>query len=46
MIDDSSNNYWKKTSNYQSFELRSHRFRDEMLPVFFQWLGINDKSRI
>jgi ubiquinone/menaquinone biosynthesis C-methylase UbiE len=37
---------WRTTQNYQSFELRSHRFRDEMLPVFYKWLGINETSKV
>jgi ubiquinone/menaquinone biosynthesis C-methylase UbiE len=46
MINDSSNEFWKGAANYQSFELRSHRFRDEMLPVFFRWLGIKGDSNV
>ena len=44
MVDYRSNEYWKNATNYQSFELRSHRFRDDMLPVFYKWLGINENS--
>ena len=46
MIDDSSSAYWKSTTNYQSFELRAHRFRDDMLPVFSKWLGISEASKV
>ena len=39
------NNYYRKTTtNYQSFELRAHRFRKEMRPVFYTWLGITPES--
>ena len=43
---DDNSKYWVETKNYQSFELRSHRFRDDMLPVFYKWLGINGGSKI
>jgi Methylase involved in ubiquinone/menaquinone biosynthesis len=46
MIDTSSNEYWINAANYQSFEMRSHRFRAEMLPVFYQWLGITPDSNV
>lgn len=46
MPDTSSNEFWKNTKNYQSFELRSHRFRSEMLSVFYTWLGIKSDSSI
>lgn len=46
MIDTSSNEFWKNAQNYQSFELRSHRFRAEMLPVFYTWLGITPDANI
>jgi len=41
-----STEYWKNATSYTSFELRSHRFRDEMLPVICQWLGISTDSKV
>jgi len=41
-----SNEYWKSSTNYRPFELRSHRFRDDMLPVFYKWLDIHGNSII
>lgn len=41
-----SNQYWQTTQNYQSFEMRSHRFRNEMLPLFYNWLGISPDSLV
>ena len=46
MTDTSSNEYWVNAVNYQSFEMRSHRFRAEMLPVFYAWLGITPDSNV
>lgn len=46
MVDSSSNQFWENTQNYKSFELRAHRFRNEMLPVFYKWLGISPESII
>ena len=42
----SSNEIWKAPLNPGPFESRSHRFRVEMRPVFFQWLGIAPDSRV
>ncbi len=44
MPDTSSNPFWQSTPNYQSFEMRSHRFRREMLSAFYTWLGITPES--
>ena len=41
-----SNEYWEKTDLYEPFETRAHRFRDEMRPVFYRWLGIAPEARI
>ncbi len=38
--------HWKNATNYESFELRAHRFRPELRPVFFAWLGIKPDSRV
>ena len=46
MINDSSNEHWINTKNYQSFELRAHRFRDNMLSALYEWLGIHGDSNI
>ena len=46
MTNTSSNEYWLSTTNYQSFELRAHRFRPEMLPLFYKWLGITPESTV
>jgi ubiquinone/menaquinone biosynthesis C-methylase UbiE len=43
-MDYNSTDYWRNTTNYHSFELRSHRFREEELPAFFHRLGINKDS--
>lgn len=45
-MDTSSNELWKSWANYEAFELRSHRFRPEMLPVFCAYLGIKPDSRV
>lgn len=45
-MEDSSTTFWKNAMNYESFELRAHRFRPELRPVFFQWLGIAPGSRV
>lgn len=42
----SSNEIWKAPMNPGPFESRSHRFREEMRPLFFQWLGIEPDSRV
>jgi ubiquinone/menaquinone biosynthesis C-methylase UbiE len=46
MIDTSSNEIWKAAARPDSFETRAHRFREEMRPVFFEWLGITPESSI
>jgi ubiquinone/menaquinone biosynthesis C-methylase UbiE len=46
MVNFNSTEHWKNATNFSSFELRSHRFRDEMLPVFYQWLGISENSNV
>jgi len=46
MADQSSNQFWANTDNYKPFELRAHRFRPEMRPVFFTWLGITPDSKV
>jgi ubiquinone/menaquinone biosynthesis C-methylase UbiE len=42
----SSNEIWKDWQNYRCFELREHRFREEMRPLFFQYLGITPDSQV
>jgi ubiquinone/menaquinone biosynthesis C-methylase UbiE len=42
----SSNEIWQNMQNYKSFELREHRFRKEMLPVFYYYLGISPHSSV
>jgi len=46
MSDTSSNRFWESALNYQSFESRAHRFRMELLPAFYSWLGITPDSNI
>ncbi len=46
MIDTSSNEIWKAAQRPDSFETRSHRFREEMRPVFFEWLGITPECSV
>jgi len=46
MVNFNNTEHWKNATNYSSFELRSHRFRDEMLPVLFKWLGISEDSHV
>jgi len=45
-MDTSSNAIWKDSQNYQGFEQREYRFTDEMRPLFFKWLGINEHSHV
>ena len=45
-MDKSSNQIWEKWQNYKGFEQRSYRFTDDMRPLFFKWLGINEQSHI
>ena len=41
-----SNKIWTEWQSYKGFEQRAYRFTDEMLPLFFKWLGINQHSHI
>jgi len=41
-----SNEIWKNESNYSNWELRKHRFTEEMRPIFFQYLGITPESNV
>ena len=45
-MDKSSNKIWTEWQSYKSFEQRAYRFTDEMRPLFFKWLGINEHSHI
>ena len=45
-MDTSSNKIWKDSQKYKGFEQRAYRFTDEMRPLFFKWLGINEHSHI
>jgi ubiquinone/menaquinone biosynthesis C-methylase UbiE len=45
MTDTSSNEIWK-ADKPDSFEMRAHRFREEMRPVFYAWLGITPDSKV
>jgi ubiquinone/menaquinone biosynthesis C-methylase UbiE len=42
----SSNEIWKNWQDYKSFELRAHRFRKEMLTVFYDYLGIKPEYNV
>ncbi len=46
MTDTSSNAIWSAAQRPDTFESRSHRFREEMRPVFYQWLGISPESTV
>lgn len=46
MIDTSSNEIWKAAARPDSFEMRAHRFREAMRPVFYEWLGITPESGV
>ena len=46
MVNYNNTEYWKNATSYTSFELRSHRFRDDMLPILFKWLGISGHSHV
>jgi ubiquinone/menaquinone biosynthesis C-methylase UbiE len=46
MTDTSSNEIWQAAQQSDRFETRSHRFRNEMRPVFFEWLGITPESKV
>lgn len=41
-----SNEIWKNERNCNNWELRKHRFTDEMRPIFFQYLGITPNSSV
>ncbi|MGI6705821.1 MAG: class I SAM-dependent methyltransferase [Clostridia bacterium] len=41
-----SNEIWKNESNYNNWELRKHRFSEEMRPIIFQYLGITPESNV
>ena len=45
-MDTSSNQVWQKWQSHKSFEQRAYRFTDDMRPLFFKWLGINEHSHI
>ena len=45
-MDKSSNEIWRKWQNFNGFEQRAYRFTDDMRPLFFKWLGINERSHI
>lgn len=45
-VNTSSNEIWRAFQNPEPFESRSHRFREEMRPLFLQWLGIEPDSRV
>jgi len=36
----------RENPNYEGFEERTYRFTNEMLPLFFKWLGINENSHV
>lgn len=46
MPKDTASAFWQNAAEYQAFELRAHRFRDEMLPLFLTWLGIAPDSNV
>ena len=46
IIDTSSNSKWINAQSYEGFEQRAYRFTDEMLPLFYKWLGITENSSI
>jgi ubiquinone/menaquinone biosynthesis C-methylase UbiE len=46
MTDTSSNEIWTAHQQPDCFETRSHRFRDELRPTFFLWLGITPESSV
>ncbi|MCL2159349.1 MAG: class I SAM-dependent methyltransferase [Oscillospiraceae bacterium] len=45
-MDKSSNQIWQKWQSHKGFEQRAYRFTDDMRPLFFKWLGINEHSHI
>lgn len=46
MTDTSSNEIWKAEQRPDTFESRAHRFREDMRPLFYQWLGIGPESSV
>lgn len=42
----SSNEFWKTSARYEPFEARAFRFRPEMRPLFYQYLGVTPDSRV
>ena len=42
----SSNSKWVNAQSYQGYEQRAYRFTDEMLHLFYKWLGITANSKI
>lgn len=45
-MDTTSNKIWKEWQSYKGFEQRAYRFTNEMLPLLFKWLGINEHSHV
>ena len=45
-MDTSSNKIWTQPQGYAGYEQRAYRFTDEMRPMFFKWLGIEETSHI
>jgi SAM-dependent methyltransferase len=46
VIDKRSNEIWAAPQRPETFESRAHRFRDDMRPLLFQWLGITPESKV
>ncbi len=40
----SSNAFWQSATEFRDFELRSHLFRPEQRPLYFQYLGLRPDS--
>lgn len=45
-MDRKSNEVWTTNTNHAPFETRAFRFRPDMRPLFFQYLGITPDSRV
>ncbi len=45
-MNNKSNEIWKNEDKYDNWELRKHRFVDEMRPVLFQYMGITPDSYV
>lgn len=41
-----TNEFWKNATLYKPFETRAFRFREEMLPLIYQYLGITPESKV